>query len=250
MSSLDAPAARHRGRRRRRRWGEGGSSIARWDVEMLGWAVCAVGVAAVGAHAAPLLFPVETAAAGAQGIIWTAMAAPVALAFARSRPRGLLRFRVIDLVYGVVFGILLRLVQGAVAGIGGDAAPWPSTFSTDGGLPPAFALDAIAGSLVTPTIEESLFRAVVLVSTFAVLRRRAGGVAAGIAAMAVSTALFVAAHELTAPRGPSDLAALTLLGVVAGAFTIGTGRIWPAVAVHVVFNASGFALVAAGTLLA
>lgn len=217
---------------------------------MLGWAACAVGVGVIGARVAPALFPVETAAGGAQGIIWTSMAVPVALAFLRSRPRGLLRFRVIDLVYGIVFGILVRLVQGMVAGIGDGAAPWPSTFSTDGGLPSAFAADAVAGSLVTPTLEELLFRGVVLVSAFAVLRRSVGGVAAGIAAVALSTALFVAAHELTAPRDPSDLASLALLGVVAGAFTIGTGRIWPAVAVHVVFNASGFALVAAGTLLA
>lgn len=217
---------------------------------MLGWAVCAVGVAAIGAHAAPLLFPVETASGGAQGIVWTSMAVPVALAFARSRPRGLLRFRVIDLVYGVVFGILLRLVQGAVAGSGDGAAPWPSTFSTDGELPPAFIVDAVVGSLVTPPLEELFFRGVVLVSVFAVLRRGVGGVAARIAAVALSTALFVAAHELTAPRDPSDLVSLTLLGVVAGVFTIGTGRMWPAVVVHVVFNASGFALVAAGTILA
>ncbi|MGN7968893.1 CPBP family glutamic-type intramembrane protease [Microbacterium sp. 22296] len=71
-----------------------------------------------------------------------------------------------------------------------------------------------------------------------------------IAAVALSTALFVVAHELTAPRDPSDLVSLTLLGVVAGSLTIGTGRIWPAMAVHVVFNASGFALLAVGTLLA
>ncbi|WP_285138127.1 CPBP family intramembrane glutamic endopeptidase [Microbacterium sp. lyk4-40-TSB-66] len=249
MSSLDGAAVPRRGRRRRRRWREGGSSTARWDVELLGWAVCAVGVGVIGAHLAPALFPVETAAGGAQGIIWTAMAAPVALAFARSRPRGLLRFRAIDVVYGLVFGILLRLAQGAVAGIGDGDAPWPSVFSTDGGLPPGFVVDAVAGSLFTPTIEELLFRGVVLVSAYAVLRRSVGGAAAGIAAVAVSTALFVAAHELAALRDPADLVALTLLSVVAGAFTIGTGRIWPAVAVHVVFNASGFALFAAGTLL-
>jgi membrane protease YdiL (CAAX protease family) len=217
---------------------------------MLGWAVSAVGVGVIGAHLAPSLFPVETVSGGAQGIIWASMAVPVALAFMRSRPRGLLRFRVIDVVYGIVFGILLRLVQGTVAGIGDGAAPWPSTFSTDGGLPPAFGVDAAAGSLITPTVEEFLFRGVVLVSAFAVLRRSVGGVAAGIAAVALSTVLFIAAHEFTTPRDASDLVSLTLLGVVAGTFTIGTGRIWAAVAVHVVFNASGFALVAAGTLLA
>lgn len=217
---------------------------------MLGWAVCAVGAGALGAHVAPIVFPVETAAGGAQGIIWLSMAVPVAAAFARSRPRGLLRFRTIDVVYGLVFGVLLRLVQGGVAEIGAGVAAWPSTFSSDGGMPPSFAIEAVTGSIVTPTLEEMLFRGVVLVSVFAILRRRVGSVAAGVAAVAISTGLFIAAHELTAPRDVSELVTLTLLGIVAGSFVIGTGRIWPAVAVHVVFNASGFALVAVGTLLA
>lgn len=217
---------------------------------MLGWAVCAVGAGALGAHVAPVVFPVETAAGGAQGIIWSSMAVPVAVAFARSRPRGLLRFRAVDVAYGVVFGVLLRLVQGSVARIGVGAAPWPSTFSNDGGLPPSFAFEAVAGSIVTPTLEELLLRGVVLVSVFTILRRGVGSIAAGVAAVAISTVLFLAAHELAAPRDVSELVALTLLGIVAGSFVIGTGRIWPAVAVHVVFNASGFALVAVGTLLA
>lgn len=217
---------------------------------MLGWAICAVGIGVLGVHLATAVFPVETSADAAQGIIWTSMAVPIALAFVRSRPRGLLRIRTIDIVYGVVFGIVLRLVQGAAAGVGDGAAPWPTTFTTDGGLPRAFIVDAVAGSLITPAVEELLFRGVVLVSAFAVLRRSVGDVAARIAAVALSTALFVVAHELTAPRDPSDLVSLTLLGVVAGSLTIGTGRIWPAMAVHVVFNASGFALLAVGTLLA
>lgn len=217
---------------------------------MLGWALCAVGAGALAAHVAPTVFPVETADGGAQGLIWSSMAVPVAVAFARSRPRGLLRFRTVDVMYGVVFGVVLRLVQGGLAGIGVDAAPWPSTFSNDGAVPPSFAIEAVAGSIVTPTLEEMLFRGVVLVSVFAILRRRVGSIAAGVAAVAIATALFITAHELTAPRDVPELVTLTLLGVVAGSFVIGTGRIWPAVAVHVVFNASGFALVAVGTLLA
>ena len=63
-------------------------------------------------------------------------------------------------------------------------------------------------------------------------------------------ALFVVTHQILGAPNAMDLAALTMLGVVTGAFVVGTGRIWPAVAVHVVFNASGVALVAIGTLLA
>lgn len=249
MSSLDVAAPRRRGRRRRR-WREGGSSTAGWDAELLGWAVCAVGAGVLGSYLAPAVFPVETETAAARVLVWLSMAVPVALAFSRSRPRGLLRFRAVDLVYGLVFGTLLRLAEGTVAAVTQGSAVWPSTFSTDGVLPPGFALEAIAGAVVTPPLEELFFRAVVLVSLFVVLRRGVGAVAAGVASVALSTALFVAAHELVAPRDVSELVAVALLGVVAGAFVLGTGRIWPAVTVHVVFNASGFALLAVGTLLA
>lgn len=250
MSSLDAAAGARGGRRRRRRrWREGGSSTARWDAELLGWAVCAVGAGALAAHIAPLVFPVETEAAAASALVWLALAAPIVLGFSRSRPRGLLRFRAIDLVYGFVFGVLLRLAQGVAADVWEEGAAWPSTFSTDGGLPPGFAVEAASQVIVAPVLEELFFRGVILVGVFSLLRRAVGSVAAGTAAVASSTALFVAAHLMTAARGPSDLVALVLLGVVAGAFTVGTGRIWPAVALHVVFNATGLGLVAVGTLL-
>lgn len=217
---------------------------------MLGWAVCAVGAGALASHAAPAVFPVETAANAARALVWLSMAVPVAVAFSRSRPRGLLRVRAIDVVYGFVFGLLLRLTEGIVADVVVGGAAWPSTFTADGRLPATFPLDALAGSLVTPALEEAFFRGVVLVGVFSVVRRRMGASSAGIAAIAFSTALFVAAHELTAPRETSELVALALVGVVTATFTVGTGRIWPAVATHVVYNATGFALVAVGTLLA
>lgn len=217
---------------------------------MLGWAACAVGAGVLGAHVAPAIFPVETAADAARALVWLSMAVPVVVAFSRSRPRGLLRFRAIDLVYGAVFGVVLRLTQGIVADLVEGGAAWPSTFSTDGGLPATFPLDALAGSLVAPALEEAFFRGVVLVGVFVVIRRRLGASTAGAAAIAFSTALFLVAHALTAPRAMSDLVTLSLLSVVAGAFVVGTGRIWPAVTTHVVYNATGFALVTVGTLLA
>jgi membrane protease YdiL (CAAX protease family) len=197
-----------------------------------------------------MIFPVETAAAAGRALVWLWIAAPVALAFRRSRPRGLLRLRAVDLVYGLVFGILTRVAEGVAEAAAQGSAAWPSTFSADGGLPPGFALEAVAGTVVTPTLEELLFRGVVLVSLFTVVRRRAGVLAAGVASTALSTVLFVLAHALTAPRHASELWTIALLGVIAGAFTLGTGRIWPAIALHVVFNATGYALLAAGTLLA
>ena len=58
------------------------------------------------------------------------------------------------------------------------------------------------------------------------------------------------AHIFVGGPDAVDLAILALLGVVAGVFVVGTGRLWPAVWVHLVFNATGFAMIAVGTLLA
>ena len=48
---------------------------------------------------------------------------------------------------------------------------------------------------------------------------------------------------------PDAAVALTLLGIATGALVVLTGRIWPAVLVHIVFNLSGVGLIVAGTLL-
>lgn len=212
--------------------------------------MCLLGVGVIGAHVVELTLPSEAAGLAAQLLVWLCFALPVVVALRRSRPRGLLRLRAIDLAYGVVFGVLLRAAQGVVSGLGGTPAPWPSTFSTGGGLPASFSAQAIAGVVVSPVLEEAFFRGVVLVCAFVAIRRVAGAVAAGIAAVALSTVLFVVAHIFVGDPDAVDLAILALLGVVAGAFVVGTGRLWPAVWVHLVFNATGFAMIAVGTLLA
>ncbi len=241
-----APAKRHR----RRRWREGGPSVSGWNAEMLGWAVCLLGAGTIGAHVVGTVFPVETADSAAQALVWLCFAVPVVLALRRSLPRGLLRLRAVDLAYGIVFGVALRGAQGVIAGLGGAPASWPTTFSTDGTLPSSFAAQAVAGTLVSPLLEEMFFRAVVLVCTFTVVRRLAGPIAAGVASVALSTVLFVVAHQLVGTPDAVDLATLALLGVVAGVVVVGTGRLWPAVFVHIIFNATGFAMLAVGTLLA
>lgn len=217
---------------------------------MLGWAVCALGAGVLASHAASRFLPPETAASAAQAVVWSALAAPVVVALSRSRPRGLLRLRPIDLASGIVFGVALRLAQGAVAGLDGGPAAWPTVLSTDGALPDSFVVDAVAVVIVSPVLEEFCFRGVVLVCVYVSLRRLGGRLAAGMAAVAVSTALFVAAHQVGGSASASDATALALVGLVAGAFVVVTGRIWPAVILHVVFNATGVLLLAVGTLLA
>lgn len=216
---------------------------------MLGWAVFALGVGVLLAHAASVALPVETSSDASRVVFWVALLAPAVFALRRSRPRGLLRIRLVDLAYGIVFGLVVRGTQGVLAGLEGAVA-WPSTFTTGDGLPSSFLTDAVGDVIVAPLCEEIFFRGVVLLCIFAVVKRWSGPLAAGVAAVALSTALFVVTHQILGALDAVDLAALALLGVVTGVFVVSTGRIWPAVAVHIVFNASGIALVAIGTLLA
>lgn len=210
----------------------------------------AVGAGALAARAAADVLPVETRDDMALAVVWVAFAVPTVLALRRSRPRGLLRWRAVDLLYGLVFGLFVRWAQGSVAGLGGAPAAWPSTFSTGNGLPAGFLADAAAGSIVSPLVEELLFRGVVLVCVFAVLQPVGGRVAAGVASAALSTALFVVAHVLAGAPDAVDVTTMALLGLIASAFVLGTGRLGTAVVLHVVFNLSGYVLIAAGTLLA
>ncbi len=244
----DAPPLRRRRQSRNRPWREGGASTARWGADLLGGAIVATGAGALGARAATLLLPAGDAPAAAQAVIWVSFAAPVAVAWSRSRPRGLLRFRALDLLYGVVLGVILRLCQGALAQSAAGPVPWPSTPTVRGSLPEGFIGDVVAGVAIAPVLEELFFRGVVLVCAYTVVRRWSGRVAGGVAATAISSALFVGAHLLVETVSAADVWALTLVGVVTAALVLGTGRIGAAVVTHVVFNATGFALVVVGTL--
>jgi len=241
---------RRRRQRQYRAWRDGGASTARWGLDLLGWSVLILGVGLLGARAVAVLIPSEDAPVAAQAVIWLCFAAPAAWAWTRSRPRGLLGFRAVDVMYGVVFGAALRMGQGTLAGLDGRPLVWPSVPSVGGGLPEGFLVEAAGGTAIAPLLEEAFFRGVVLVCVYTVVRRWSGRAAGRVAAVAISSALFVIAHLLLAPLSVADVWSLVLVGVVTSALVLGTGRLWAAVATHMVFNATGFALVAVGTLLA
>ena len=90
----------------------------------------------------------------------------------------------------------------------------------------------------------------VLVAVYSAVRRLAGKAVAAFSATVVSTALFVMAHAILAPLTVDALVSLALVGIVGSVLVLATGRIWGAVLVHVVYNASWVALATAGTLLA
>lgn len=239
-------AAPARSRRRPRAWRDGGSSVGGWGADLLGWSVFSLGVGTLGARAGAVLLPAALAPFVCQGVLWAAFVVPSVWAFRRSRPRGLLRLRGTDLLIGVVWGIVLRFAQGALARAAGESA-WPAPVDLASS---SLVTEAILATTIAPVLEETFFHGVLLVSLYTVVRRLSGRVAAAIAALAVTTVLFVAAHGLVAPMGPTDTASLALVGAAAGACVLATGRLWPAVLVHAVYNLTGIAVVVVASVAA
>lgn len=221
--------------------------MRRWNAEMLGWALLGLGAGALGGYFL----------GGTLGtvVLWAALLVPVVFAYRRGIPRGLLRIRAVDVLYAVVLGGVLRVVQGWLAVVFGGSGSLPSYPSLDGG-PPAFwwLEDLLGGALVAPVVEEFFFRGLLLVVIFTLVRRFAGNDGAGVGlggfvAVAASTGLFVVTHFLTGPLSADAAVSLTLVGLVCGMLVVFTGRIWPAVLVHIVYNGTGVLLTVAGTLL-
>lgn len=90
---------------------------------------------------------------------------PVVYALTRSRPAGLLRFRVLDVLYAAALGVMLRLAQGWIEVASYGRAAFPSYALIDGRLFPWWWLtDGLAVAVGAPVVDEFFFRGVVLVS--------------------------------------------------------------------------------------
>ncbi|MGP6176008.1 CPBP family intramembrane glutamic endopeptidase [Microbacterium sp. A196] len=248
--STDTPAPeRVRARSGRRRpWWRGGSSMRRWNLDLLGIALLALG--------AGLLAGAWLGGFAGTLVLWALLLAAVLFAMLRRGvPRGLMQFRAVDVLYGIVLGGILRGIQGWLAVSFGGSGALPSYPSLEGALPPLWwAEDLLGGAIVAPVIEELFFRGLLLVVIFTLVRRfagddRAGIVIGGFVAVVASTALFVAAHYLAGAMSADAAVSLTLVGLVCGLLVVFTGRIWPAILVHIVFNGTGVLLTVAGTLL-
>ncbi|MEJ1156009.1 type II CAAX endopeptidase family protein [Microbacterium marmarense] len=229
-------------------WREGGRSVRRWRETTLAVAFLSLGFFALGAAAIDTLVDARWAPLASGVLLWIGMAVPIVWAFSRSRPAGLLRFRAVDLLYAVVLGVALRVVAGWIeVGLGGSGA-FPRYTTLDGSLGSQWLVTDLLGPvLVAPLLEEFFFRAVLLVSVYTVLRRPVGRVAAGVTAVIVSSAVFMLVHAFTAQLGTSLILSIELVGLVCSLLVMLTGRIWGAVLVHLVFNASFVVLALVGT---
>lgn len=236
-------------RKRRTDWRLGGQTVRVWREGLLAVALISVGVALLAGTLIDTLWESPLAAIAALGVVWIGMLVPVVWAFTRSRPIGLLRMRWLDLLYGVALALLLRLIQGwLAAALRGDDS-LPSVTLVDGRVPTSWWLtEGVASIVIAAPLEEFFFRAVVLIALYTLMRRPFGKVAAGVVAGLASAAIFVALHALTGVALPVDqVVSLLMLGLTCAALVLLTGRIWAAVIVHAVYNATWIMLVVLGS---
>ncbi|WP_120003295.1 CPBP family intramembrane glutamic endopeptidase [Nesterenkonia muleiensis] len=230
-----------------RTWLEGSATARAWNGTVLAYAAFAVGTAIVLSVTARTYLAAPVGPVVSSLVLWTGMAVPVVIAIARSRPRGLFRFRWTDLLWGLALGLLLRMVQGWLEVAAGSAGGLPAYSTIDGTLGATWLLLGLLGPvLILPLVEEFLFRGVVLVTIYRTARR---GLEAGILAVAASTATFVGIHAVNGMSRWDEPVYLFLLGMTCGFLVLFTGRIWGAVFVHMVFNGMWVALALVGTAL-
>jgi hypothetical protein len=240
---------RRRVRTPRRDWRLGGRTVLHWREWLLAVALVSLGAgvllgALLGVSGSPI------GLLSAQLVVWLGMLVPIVWAFARSRPAGLLRFRALDLLWGVALALALRLAQGWLADAFGGSVALPSYPLVAGSLSTDWWFtDLVAVVAIAPVLEEFFFRAVVLVALFTVLRRPLGKPIAGVLAVLISTALFTVVHGLSGDIDLSQVVAIGILGLVCGVLVALTGRIWGAVLVHALYNATFVTLALAGTYL-
>ena len=153
--------------------------------------------------------------------------------------RRLIRIRPIDVLWGLVVGLLARALASILEWlVYGTARTSVGAPTIDGSAPNPWMLalaTIVAPVLLAPVIEELFFRGVVLSS----LRARSEGRATAVIAIAASALIFAVMHLLHVSSAPAVLAvggSTLLLGLGTATLTVLTGRLGPAVIAHIVFN--------------
>lgn len=238
------------GVRRRRDWREGGRTVKPWDETVLAIALVALGLALVVAAVIRGFDPGAAASTVASAVLLVGMLVGVVIAFLRAKPRPLLRLRAVDLLYGLMFGVVLRLVQGWFEVAAGGSGALPTFDAGTGGMGDVWVFADVASLLVVaPVVEELFFRGVLFVTAYSVVRRMAGRIPAMMTALVLSVAAFTATHAWNAGVSWEAWATPLTVGLVCATLVLATGRIWGAVFVHFVFNASYVVLMFVAALL-
>lgn len=243
-----APLRAHTRRAGRTDWRLGGRTVRPWRELTLAWACFSLGVGVLLGFVISTSWVSPWSSFAATAVLWLSMLVPIVWALRRSRPVGLLRFRPIDLLYGLMLGVALRIFQGVVSEMSGAGAGFPTFVTFDGQLPTMWWLtDAASSALIAPVIEEFFFRAVILVALYSALRRPFGKLTAGLAAGLVSTALFIIVHTVGGAIAADAAVSLAAVGATCALLVLLTGRLWGAVLVHIVFNTTYLVLGLVGT---
>jgi hypothetical protein len=159
-----------------------------------------------------------------------------------------LRFRPIDLLWGVGIGFVgrsvdavLRLLVVGSTGLGQQ----PTISAIAAPIAQTVALGIIAPVLISPVLEEIYFRGLIQRSTAALLEPL-GGVTKWSAAVVLTSLAFALVHSLLMLATPTEA---TLTGISTFVFALGAGtvaaatnRLGGAVVGHVVFNGLGVLL--------
>lgn len=191
--------------------------------------------------------PVAVAPGLSVVILWLGLSVAGVCAMTRGAPAGLLRFRPGDIVWGLSAGALLRVIQGVLSDA--NSLPFPRPLGGVGwgqrlgGVP----VEVLLG-LGAPIVEEFFFRGVLLVTVYQLSRRSLGYRGASALSLSVSVFGFVILHLFFDSMSLTEVVEIVLVGTACSVCTLATGRIWGAVLIHLVYNASFFALISVGSL--
>lgn len=183
--------------------------------------------------------------------IWAAIVVAVLRAVRGEGSGGLvrdlrMRVRIIDVVIGLLGGVALALAGVALTAAISGRSPLGGTGIevVNGGRPASYWVATLALPLVAAVFEEAFFRGLLQPAFSRVSAGLgAGRIVATTLAIALTTVCFVAFHLVLNPGGGAAAAVvLILVSVVCGVVAYATGRLGPAVAIHVIYNFAGSAL--------
>jgi uncharacterized protein len=226
-------------------WEPGSTSLRGWRWAALIWAAATTIVALGLAFALAQIVGGELGRTIGWAVYAVSGAAVAAVFLLRSAPRGLFRLRAVDVVFGIVAGMILPFAAGAWTS---SAGVWPAL----GALSPRWLVFGVAVPVVAAALAQLFANAFLLVAVYSVLRRTGTSrmwarVAAGAAG---AVALIAPALLLAGDLSRQPLALPLALAVVSAATVVVSGRIWGAVLLAVVFQLLWVALSLAGTVLA